>query len=420
MANILIACELGGNLGHLSKVLLLARSLRARGHRVAAAVRDPKAAARLFAPEGLAFVASPLLRSVRSRGPIGSYAGILAGFGYADPERLGHAVAAWKALISRTRTDFVVADHAPTALLGARAAGVLAVSVGTGFENPPPSIPLPGFFSSIDREALLATEGAVLVGVNSVLAAHSVAALPALGALFYSTKVVLATLPVLDPYGPRAGVDYFGPLYMDEGEDAVWPEAGSTRVFVYLKGPAVETVLRTLTRLKDLCVLAYLPGFPESAYAQAIGGSELRFRRSDLPVRIGSVLADADLVISNGGHGLAAACFEEGVSLAAAPNTMEQRLTAERLEAVGAASVIEGPVSEGRVVRAVERWRGRRRRAVRMKVAAVAQTADRIAARIEEDWRLTTDINASDVQSWSGSAGDLLTFVKSTNSGRAA
>ncbi len=410
MANILIACELGGNLGHLSRVLLLARSLRARGHRVAAAVRDPRAAAGLFGPEGLAFVASPLLKPVSPRGPIGSYAGILAGFGYSDPERLGSVVAAWKALISRTRTDFVVADHAPTALLGARAAGVVAVSVGTGFENPPASTPLPGFYSGIDREALLATEATVLSGVNRVLATLSVPTLPALGALFDPSKVVLATLPVLDPYGPRAGAAYFGPLYMDEGEDAVWPDAGSRRVFVYLKGPAVDTVLRTLARMEDLCVLAYLPGFAASEYAQATAGSESRFRRSDIPVRIGSVLADADLVISNGGHGLAAACFEAGVPLAAVPNTMEQRLTGERLAAIGAASIVEGPVREARVVRAVERWRGSRCRAARLRGTATVQTADRIAARIDELWRPITDINGSDTQYWRGSAGDLLTF----------
>ena len=75
---ILIAWELGANLGHLLPLLVLARALRTRGHRVLFAMRDLSNAARV-AREGFAFLPAPASMHRPQSQAYASYAAMLAG-----------------------------------------------------------------------------------------------------------------------------------------------------------------------------------------------------------------------------------------------------------------------------------------------------------------------------------------------------
>ena len=59
MARILLAWEMGSNLGHVSRLLPLGRRLRSHGHGVLAVVRDLEAAAKVLAPAGIPFIQAP-------------------------------------------------------------------------------------------------------------------------------------------------------------------------------------------------------------------------------------------------------------------------------------------------------------------------------------------------------------------------
>jgi len=66
MANILLAWELGGGLGHLSALRPMVTGLAEKGHRVFAALRDLSRADRMFGAVEVSFLQAPF-RSRRGR-----------------------------------------------------------------------------------------------------------------------------------------------------------------------------------------------------------------------------------------------------------------------------------------------------------------------------------------------------------------
>ena len=59
--------------------------------------------------------------------------------GFAAPHALAARVQRWRDLFDVVAPSAVITDHAPTALLTARALGIPAVQLGTGFAIPPVS-----------------------------------------------------------------------------------------------------------------------------------------------------------------------------------------------------------------------------------------------------------------------------------------
>ena len=59
MQPVLVVWEHGGNLGHLARLLPVARALRERGHAVVFAVAQPRAVAPLLAGAGVTIVQAP-------------------------------------------------------------------------------------------------------------------------------------------------------------------------------------------------------------------------------------------------------------------------------------------------------------------------------------------------------------------------
>lgn len=143
MSRILFAWELGGNLGHVTRQLSIARRLRQKGHPVFFVVRDTAVAAQLLTPEGFAYTQAPInVAKNRLPHPV-NYAEILIASGYAEPVVLLGLVQGWISLIRLFKANLIVVDHAPTALVAARLTGLPAITIGTGFEIPPDRLPLP-------------------------------------------------------------------------------------------------------------------------------------------------------------------------------------------------------------------------------------------------------------------------------------
>jgi len=144
LSRILFAWELGGNFGHVTMLLPLARLLRQRGHTLLFAIRDTVAAARLLATQQYEYVPAPrpAVGSRRLTRPVG-FADILSGAGFGDRSLLVALTDAWHQRFNSFQADILIAQYAPVAGFSARLTGLPCLQFGTGFEIPPGRHPYP-------------------------------------------------------------------------------------------------------------------------------------------------------------------------------------------------------------------------------------------------------------------------------------
>lgn len=342
MSRILLAWELGAGYGHLLQLAAVAGRLRAAGHAVLIAVHDLAGAAEVLGARGLAFVQAPVFhRRQRAPAPPVSHAEMLALEGYADEGSARGLVSGWIALARMFHADTIVAGHAPGALVAGRVLGLPLVQIGTGFEIPPLCLPMPSIrpWERIPDERLHRSERQLLRRMNRVLRSFGSREFDTLADWFRTGARVYATFPELDPFGPRPGERYVGPIYEHEsGDPAPWPKGGAPRIFAYLRADVsgAANILKALSTAAARTVCFLPGGKPAATRALASGALKIVSR----PVQLDSVLPDADLAVVYGGHGVVCAALAAGVPILVAPNTVEQYLHASRVEALGAGGLI--------------------------------------------------------------------------------
>jgi UDP:flavonoid glycosyltransferase YjiC (YdhE family) len=338
MSKILFAWELGANLGHLTRDLPLARSCQADGHDVVWAVNDLSAAVNLLATESFRLIQAPLLKATtRLPLPI-NYAAMLLAEGYVDNGALKQGVQKWLSLFDSVKPDAIIYNHAPTALLAAHITGIPVLICGTGFEIPPASPALPSFRPWLNTSTAEHHhwEQQLLKQINTVLDSFSQARLPRLSTLFAQGKPLLTTFAELDPFGPRTGTDYVGPVYaLPQMPDALWSSTGAAHILAYLRStiPGVEALLHALNATSAEVICA-VPGLPEAWPASY---PALRFYSHALTLE--HLLPSADLMISYGATTLATALMA-GVPVLLVPQVIEQFLSGLPLERVGAGRML--------------------------------------------------------------------------------
>ncbi len=140
---------------------------------------------------------------------------------------------------------------------------------------------------------------------------------------------LLTTFAELDHYPQRRGGRYIGPTesYAHGGQYS-WQGQARRRVFVYLHHIEQCDVLLTQLATLDLEVIAYCPDL-SAAQRQALTTPLMHLTAG--PVAIAPLLDTCDLAITNGGHGVVAACALHGVPVLAIPLHMEQRLMVDCL-----------------------------------------------------------------------------------------
>jgi UDP:flavonoid glycosyltransferase YjiC (YdhE family) len=345
MARILLAWEMGANMGHIDRLLALARVLRTRGHDMFFVLRDLSRAHPRLVSEGFAIGQAPVWLPRLANPPrLNNYAAVLASAGWLDAQGLAGLVTAWRTWFDLLQPDLLVCDHAPTALLAARGRALPVWCVGTGFELPPTG---EGFFPSFaagnaqDRAACPLYDRTVLAPTNTALALLNEPLLARLTDIFAPAHKALTSLPELahyDGYGDE--VRWAGPSYIaDSGQPPAWPAGTSPRVFVYLDpGHAEFNDLMAALKAGGQRCLVYAKGLAPLA-ATRLAGPQLRF--VDAPLRLDQTLADADLAISHGGHGTVAAAALAGKPQLLLPNHAEQTMSARRLVAAGLALAAE-------------------------------------------------------------------------------
>src|SRR5471030_2903727 len=201
MARVLCACEFGGDLGHVRRLVPVAIELRAMGHEVTVAFRD-SAYLEIARAEGLESFIAPLLRAPRMVNPSPvNFSDVLLNLGFDDRLGLAGALRAWRSFYDLIAPDVVVADYAPTALIAARHAGIACVTVGSGFSLPMLRDPLPALrpWAAIDPAILRALDDRLVNSVRGALGATGVAATRHARDLFEAAAHLLCTFPEIDP-----------------------------------------------------------------------------------------------------------------------------------------------------------------------------------------------------------------------------
>lgn len=337
--SILFAWELGAHFGHLSRQVLIARELRHYGCELLFAVRDTEIASKLLSRDGFAFVQAPIfIGRVRLERPPASYAELLLADGFADRLALHGRVCAWIKLFELHRPELIVVDHSPTALVAARATGIRAVQIGSGFEIPPSADPMPSFgLYDVAKTDFRRSERLVVHNINSVLLTCNAASkkLGSLAELFDIHGKILATFAELDPYSARPASEYVGPLVTsDSGVALAWSTINKPKIFAYFHAGVTGTsaMVEAFRRCgaETICVI------PEISAATAQRESTDKLRIHSQIAQLQPLLREADLVVSNGSSGLTAQALLAGVPSLMLPATVEQLMHARCVRKLGA------------------------------------------------------------------------------------
>jgi hypothetical protein len=257
LPTILIANELGYNLGHAKPLAAIAGRLGGEDRRLVVAARDLLSARLAFPDPAVPVLQAPIWPSHRHFGSHtgqASYLDLLVTVGFADPQKLGAVVSGWMGLFDLVKPDVVIADHCPGLMVACHIAGLPVVSVGSSFTNPPLEL---GQFPPLraDRSPIM-PEGRVLAMVDEVARAYGRRAPQRLAAIFGSQGRVVFGCRELDAYAAFRRETLYLPPEPLAGfvEPPIQP-----RLFVYLGVdiPRIEELIQALTLL-DIQIEAYL------------------------------------------------------------------------------------------------------------------------------------------------------------------
>jgi UDP:flavonoid glycosyltransferase YjiC (YdhE family) len=345
MKQIMMAWELGGGLGHVANRFAQQEALRARGHRVAVAVRDLRTLFRLrAAPTGPVFAApNPYGLNLAPQRAMLSFADILwHDTGLHDAAICAGVIAAWRSLLQETRCDLLMADAAPMATIAARSLGIAVLRHGIAFLNPPAISPFPVFrdWEAHDAGYLSALEARALQHVNAAVGKHGAPAFGSLAQACCDTPLVLETLPELDSYGPRAVTAHQPASAPNAGQAPRWPDGEGPRIFCYLKHdyPYLDRLLGALGRVSARCC-AFIDG---RSAAPGVASIQLH----DAPVDTQRAIADSDLVICAGGNGMVNESLIAGKPMLLLPMQAEQYLNARQVVRLGAGLSVTPPIDK--------------------------------------------------------------------------
>lgn len=336
MSNILFAWELGGNIGHLAKQLMIARSLQQRGHCCSFAVRDVSTAFTLFAADNFEINQAPFYFDPAGESQLLiSFADILSVNGFEPFETLRLLVEEWHALFVRTSPDVVITEFSPIAVLAAKLHGKSVLRIDNGFGSPPDQQPFPSFRPWIATSSgqIFESEQKLLENINQLCGHLRHSPFKSLQDMLSTEVDLLTTVPELDHYPVRNYGMYVGPLFnLADGVKVEWSQSDRSRIFVYLRNfDGLEFVLRTLDD-NSLDVIAVLPGIDENIAVRYAGRFFQIFKE---PVFLPDILPHTDIAITNGGHGLASLFMMKGIPMIVIPQMLEQLMTANNIERLG-------------------------------------------------------------------------------------
>lgn len=372
----LLSWELGHGLGHLAALTAVARQALRHGIEpvIAASQALPES---ITLPVGTRFLLAPAWpRVAQPLTGTSSMSELLFDQGFAQPDALAKKVQGWRDLIEIVGPSAVLVDHAPTAMLTAKALLIPTVQLGTGFAIPPTDghCAMPSFrdWETPNKPHMAQAELALNQALQQAAARTGLPLNSSIAAL-YRAPAVIRSLPMLDHYSPslRAAGDapqYCGPLelasFSASGDALIpnWPVAAGhqrNRILAYLKvtHPLTLPILNALASLpahSAISALVYVEG------AEGIGNPHANMHIQNTPLPFKKLLQrsmaqpGATLVIHQGGIGASSQALLAGVPQLLLPDMAEAFITARTLVRERTAELLRPEASREQVQQMLE------------------------------------------------------------------
>ena len=343
MARILLAWELGGDYGHLMRLLTLGRELGRRGHEPILAVRELTHVDALLGDEPFRVFQAPIFAGSVSGLPAAiGYAETLMRLGFLHPSTLTALCRAWRNLVEALAPQLMLFDYAPTGLLATRGLPIPRALFGSSFSVPPRTEPMPVYrwWKGEPLDRVLAGERVVLSGANQALARLGEPPMARLADLLDVDESIIAATEEFDQYPGRTGARYWGTVAnLEKGVAPEWPIVGAKRVFAYLKPHFVDLEkLHKALRTLDAAVVIHAPGISADMVRKHTAAN-IAF--SEKPVRMADVGREAAVGICHAGVGTVESLVTAGKPLLLLPQHLEQMMTGKRIAAMGAGLLVD-------------------------------------------------------------------------------
>lgn len=343
---VLCTWEIGGELGHISRLSAIAQALEARGYKVVVALKDLSRALPFFQDTRATLLQAPVwLPRITMQRPIACLADSLLLLGYLEPDPLDCLVRAWRALFDLVQPDLVVLDYSPTAMLALADRDVPKIQVGSGFCDPVAGHPIADWrpYASADQ-LVQRQERRVLEVINEVRRRHRWPALAQLADMFAVDRVLITGFREFDCYGALRRAAIYCLAATSSGKPPVRFPAGRPRLVAYLKPayPQLPLLLRGLA-LCGASVVVVCPGGPLELL-RAAASERLSFSTEllDLP----GAMAEADLFVGHGNAGTTREALVAGTPVMIFPLQLEQLVAGRTARDLGVGGLVEKIVSE--------------------------------------------------------------------------
>lgn len=340
---ILCTWEMGSDLGHISRLSAITKTLENEGYHVVLALKDLSRAYPFFKDTQARLLQAPTwLLQLNMQRPVACMADVLLLSGYLDAEALLMLTKAWQTIVDLVQPDVVVFDYSPTALLALRDDKRGKIILGTGFSEPAAGHPIADWrHYPVNDDLVARQEQVALHPINIVLKQLNKKPLGRLSDLWQVDKVIFNEFHPFDPYNAlRSNAIYCKqqPASETTHPPVIFPDTGRKKIIAYLKPahPKFELLLQALT-LSDSDVFVVCPRAPEPVLKRY---ASRQFKYSTGLVNLAQGLEQADLFL---GHGNSASVKE--ALLAKTPNIVvplhqEQLLTGLKLQELGAGQLV--------------------------------------------------------------------------------
>jgi rhamnosyltransferase subunit B len=328
---ILLANELGDGLGHLEKLLVVARAVADLGPPVLA-VPAPE----LVPPVPFALRRTPHLERCQDGPPSTNLGDVLARAGFTLSPVAARMRAEWDALLDELQPALIVTDYAPFVALAAHGR-FPHVALGTGFTQPPAHLPgFPEFFG----DAVV-----VHAGVQA-----AIGPLPA-PALLAGDRQFVCVVPELDVFAGLRRTPAAGPLAPPPPRRP--PREQTFVAYLSADADGYLEVLAALVRSGRTGRVHVRGGDP--ALATLLAGTAVTLSAG--PLRLERAISESALVVHHGGANTAQQALLAGRPQLIVPSHIEQVLNGQELAGLGVARLVrrgEATVAElGREVEAM-------------------------------------------------------------------
>lgn len=348
--HVLFVWELGGNYGHLMRILPFAERLRSFGCLISFLVADTHIAEEVLLPRGFAFEKTFTRYHQTEQKAPSCFADLLRWAGFNTAQMLLRSVDEYVAYFRDNEIGVVVGDYSPCAAVAAKAAGISYFAVGNGFEIPPQTHPLPSIrpWDNVSESDIKISCNQVLSVINEVLGGYKKQPIDSVSGIFDIERSFIASYPELDHYGQRPVGKYIGLTNVQASSDAGLPKNFSPSIFAYVSNASIsnDSIVEALGR-EHAKTLLVCRGYNNKKEMPS------NIFHSHHPVDFAKFIYGVSIMVTNANAGTVISGLLHGIPQVLIPRTIEQTLFACRVVEMGAGIMLRGVVIPSDVTSAI-------------------------------------------------------------------